>query len=170
MVIPVYDYDAVQRFSNPFKGIKFSVKKNDVQVTVFSVTHAPLRQHLSTVISNEVYEIYGEKPLFSLLDTSLGVDVDVSKFCAGIHEKAVSMFMASVVLPINGRLTQVYRLIDPNGLLLVQATGRKTMVQLIFPSTKNIDTLDYVWVHAPESVIIEILSALEKVNQGSRNQ
>lgn len=164
VVIPAYDYDSVQRFSDPFEGIKFSVKKKDINVVVFSRTHATLRRHLSTVISEEVYRAYGTKPLFSLLDNSLGINVDESRFCAGDPEKAVGMFMASVVLPVSAGSTQVYRLVNPDGLLLVRSSGSRTTAKLIFPGARDIDTIDYVLVDAPEAVSV-MLDALEKVGQ-----
>ena len=70
--------------------------------------------------------------------------------------------MASIILPIDGRLTHVYHLTNPEALLLVEATGERRHLEFIFPSAKDIDTLDYVMVLAPEAVINEILSALKK--------
>jgi hypothetical protein len=163
VVIPAYDYDAVQKFNEPFEGIRFSAKKNDVGVSVYSMTYSTMRQELSKVISAELCKTYREKQFFSFLDDSLGLDVGESDFCAGIPEKSVRMFMASVVLPIGGGKTHVYRLTNPEALLLVAATGKKTTAEFIFPSPKNIDTLDYVMVHAPEAYIIKIVNALKKV-------
>jgi hypothetical protein len=162
VVIPAYDYDAVQKFNEPFDRITFSVKKNDVGVSVYSRTYSTMRQELSKVISAELYKTYREKPFFSFLDISLGLDSGESDFCAGIPEKSVRMFMTSVVLPVGGGKTHVYRLTNPEALLLVGAAGRKTQADFIFPSPKNIDTLDYVVVLAPESYIMEILNALKK--------
>lgn len=163
VVIPAYDYDTVQKFSEPFEGTTFIIKKKDVSVSIYSRTYLTMRRQLSKVVSADVYKMYRETPLFSFLNSSLGLYVGESDFCAGVPEKSVSMFMASVVLPINGRLTHVYQLNDPEALLLVAATGKKTTARFIFPNPENIDTLDYVMVHAPEAYINEILNALKKI-------
>jgi hypothetical protein len=163
VVIPDYNYDIIQKFNEPFQRTEFSVKNKNVTVSVFSRSYSSTRQQLSKVVSAETYAMYREKPFFSYLDNALGLYVGKSNFCADMPEISISMFMASGVLPIYGDLTHVYRLKNPDALLLVPATGKKTAVYFIFPNSENRDTIDYVMVHAPEADIIEIVNALKRI-------
>ena len=161
VVIPAYDYK-VEKLAEPFEGIRFSNNNRDVQVVVFRMSLAAMRKHLSSAAKAEVYERYKNASAFQLIERALGLSSGTAQFCAGNPETSVGMFMASSVLPVNGRLTHVYKLSKPEALLLVAAEGHRSMIELIFPGSQDIDSLDYVMVLAPESILIKILGALKE--------
>lgn len=165
--IPPYNYGDAELFEKPFKGVAFEDQAIGISVRVYRIQQT-IRRSLYAVTKPNGRAIFNEnyknKSMFSFLDDNLGVVVDGFSCSETNLNRAFSMIMSAVVLPENAGLTHVYRLTNPEALLLVSAVGEPTSLTLIFPNSADIDTLDYVSIGAGERYIADIVQKVVRIN------
>ncbi len=158
ILIPVSEHQEAVPFNEPFDGTKYIDKENQVTVSVFAMD-TTIRRNLSQLTRPELYRKYGGRPLFSYMEDTLGVYVD--GFCeSGNAEKAIAMFMSSIVVPLD-RKVNVYQISEPRAILTVGAVPKPTQIKLIFPANDS-DTVNYVFVGGPTRFINKIIETLTR--------
>ena len=168
VVIPSYEFGPSTAVESPYKGLKFSDESRDVTLSV-TARPSDLKQYLQRVTSAAVFEKNKRRSAYTFLEEALGVYVEgFSCYAVGgrsvaiDNDKSVAMFMSVNVLPFGGRPTEVYRLNEPRALLLVaKAIDERQRLEMIFPHEKDLDSVYWVLVFAPQTEIESILRALK---------
>ena len=160
--IPVGKKYKPKPLGKPFAGIQFIDAKAHISLAIMTVEGYQWRRVLSQYTRRGIYEKFGNTPLFSFLEKSLGVDRD--GFCGGGNsEKTVSMFMSTVAWPwATSDDLKVYLLDKPKALLLVGSDTTDNVLRVIFPG-KNKDTLGYEYIKAPSSYKNKLVGSLVRI-------